>query len=1369
MSNAVIINNMAHLKIEPATQRGTTKRQILLLPFYFAALVSLISVLVLIGWTLEIDFLKRIVPGYVFMNPVTSIAFILSSASLWLVNSGDTRKVRFAQVFAAIVALIGLIKMCAIVGLFDVDIDRIFFTDSLFDIVTGQPNRMAPNTALNLFLFGAALLLLKVKSRGADSFPAQYPAIAVILTSFLAVIGYLYGAKSFYVMVSFNPMAIHTAVSFLLLGVGLLFSRPEQGVVREVFSPETGGVMARRLLPLVILIPGILGWLRLYGEDKGFYGPQLGTAMLIVSIITVLGVVILGNARSMNVAALRRKQIENALRESEEENRELIENANDIIYTLDLKGNFTSLNREGLRLTGYTRTEILQMKISDLISPDDAERVHQGIINRDGAEVPDFELEIFAKDGSRLLIHISSRLIFKDGAANRYQAIARDVTERKKAETLLKNSEEFNRSIFENSPDCVKVLELNGTLHSMNDNGLCAMEIDDFQPFVGNVWVDFWQGEENKAARKAIEAARGGKTANFQGFCKTAKGTMKYWDVSVAPILDATGKPARLISTSRDITERNQAEDALRRSELKFRSVTESANDAIIAADSRGNIISWNNGAKRIFGYDEAEVMGSSLTILMPEIYREAHRRGIARYNTTGEEHVIGQTVELHGLRKDGGEFPLELSLTSWKVGEENFYSGIIRDITERKQIEAELEQARDAALESARLKSEFLANMSHEIRTPMNGVIGMTGLLLGSDLSARQQEFTQAIESSADALLTIIDDILDFSKIEAGQLRFEKIDFDLQTTVEQTVELLAERAQTKGIEIASLVFADVPTALRGDPGRIRQVLTNLIGNAVKFTENGEVVVNVTKQTETKKSTVVRFEVKDTGIGIAPETQRILFQAFTQADGSMTRKYGGTGLGLAISKQLAELMGGEIGVESALGKGSTFWFTARFEKQPKQNVKLQPDSNVSLEGKRVLIVDDNETNRNILRYQTSSWGMNAAEADSGVQALETLQSAAARNEPFEIAILDLMMPEMDGFELARAIKADSSISVVRLVLLPSFGERGHGLAATEAGISAYLQKPIGQSQLYDCLITLMAEEQLQEKSQLITKHSLRVQAVAPNKPNVSPQNKINTVRAKARILVAEDNVINREVALAQLESLGYSVDIVANGREAVIALEKSKYDIILMDCQMPEMDGFEATAEIRRREGDSHHTKIIAMTAHALEGDREKCLAAGMDDYLSKPVKLDTLRQMLERWSFSTDEQKGGLRDKPRKFSKEDSQQFVDLSILEGFRNFQKSGQPNLVNKLIDLFVEDTTGRFAILRQAAIDRNAAAIKGEAHNIKGAAGNIGAAPMAELCKELEQKASQNDEAKVLISRLEQEFKQVVEILSSMHQP
>ena len=648
----------------------------------------------------------------------------------------------------------------------------------------------------------------------------------------------------------------------------------------------------------------------------------------------------------------------------------------------------------------------------------------------------------------------------------------------------------------------------------------------------------------------------------------------------------------------------------------------------------------------------------------------------------------------------------------------------------ENLEVESELRRARDAALESSRLKSQFLANMSHEIRTPMNGVIGMTELLLDTTMAPDQRKFAETIRQSADSLLTVINDILDFSKIEAGKLAFTKEDFDLVSVVEGTAELLAARAHAKGLDLVTNVSGEAPVLLSGDRGRLRQVLTNLVGNAVKFTECGEVSVAVTCEKDGPGHAVLRFEISDTGIGIAEDARRHLFQPFVQADGSTTRKYGGTGLGLAISKQIVEMMGGEIGVESEEGRGSTFWFTARFEKRPEGERAPRPAPRADISGLRVLVVDDNASNRKILVHQTAALGMLSGAAGTGAQGLRMLREAAEGGCPYDLALIDLHMPGMDGLELARAIRRDPSLADLRLVLMPTFGRQdGEGLAR-EAGVQGYLVKPVRESNLFECLEAVMGGGR--PAGEVHSNATAARRSAADG--NVPPCAR----EGRPRVLVAEDNPVNQTVALGQLKKLGYEAVAVANGREALAALDATGYDVVLMDCQMPEMDGYEATAEIRRREAATgRRTAVVAMTAHAMQGEREKCIAAGMDDYLSKPMMLEDLRAALERRGVQPDsETRSPEAGSDEARDKVFAQPALDRSALDALSGLQGEGNEDFTAKVVELFVGEAQERLVVLREAVARADAQTVVREAHRLKSGCTNTGARRMAVISDELE---------------------------------
>jgi two-component system, sensor histidine kinase and response regulator len=648
-----------------------------------------------------------------------------------------------------------------------------------------------------------------------------------------------------------------------------------------------------------------------------------------------------------------------------------------------------------------------------------------------------------------------------------------------------------------------------------------------------------------------------------------------------------------------------------RRQSARFRSLVHNSSDLITVVDEHAVALYQSPSSVRVLGYEPAEVVGSKLTDLL-----HPNDKGTVVSMFAELFKQPGGTAEL-GFRlrhRNGSWITMEGSVRNL-VKDRAVHGFVVntRDVTERERVAAELAAARDEAMEASRMKSQFLASMSHEIRTPMNAVIGLTQLLLDTRLDTEQSEYASGVQSAADGLLAIINDILDFSKVEAGKIELEVVDFDLGLLVEDVVALLGDTAHAKEIELLAHRYPGLPPAVRGDPTRLRQVLVNLVSNAVKFTTDGEVVLRAKPVRVDGDQAVIRFEVSDSGIGIAPEDQARMFDPFSQADSSTTRRFGGTGLGLAIVRQLVDLMGGELGCESKVDHGSTFWFELPLGVS-EDDAPLRPMRLPDFESLRALVVDDNATNRLILRQQLSSWGMQPDEAEDAPRALEQLRAAAGRGEAYDLIVLDLNMPGMDGLELARAVHTDPTISAAKMFLLSSSG-RVDPAVASEAGLSATLSKPVRQSELFNCLLGGLQQGE-------------GAAAADPEPVETSAEPTI-----AGRVLLVEDNKMNQLVATRILDKLGLTVEVAENGRRALDALDAHRFDAVLMDCQMPEMDGYEATGEIRRREVESgEHLPVIAMTAAAMDGDREICLAAGMDDYITKPVRPDDLLTALRRW-----------------------------------------------------------------------------------------------------------------------------------------
>jgi PAS domain S-box-containing protein len=763
---------------------------------------------------------------------------------------------------------------------------------------------------------------------------------------------------------------------------------------------------------------------------------------------------------------------------------------------------------------------------------------------------------------------------------------------------------------------------------------------------------------------------------------------------------------------------RNTAEGAVREREARMQAILRGAVDGIVTIDERGIIESVNPAAERIFGHPAEALVGSNVSMLMPSPDREQHDSHISRYVRTGERHIIGVGREVVGVRDDGTVFPMELSVSEVNLGSRRVFTGIVRDITGRKQAEEALRRAKEAAEQAARAKSDFLANMSHEIRTPMNGVIAMSELLLDTKLAPDQREFAGTIRKSADALLQIINDILDFSKIEAGKLRLESIEFDLRACLEEATELMMLRAVEKGIVLATIVRHDVPARVKGDPARVRQVLLNLLANAVKFTEDGEIVVRASIESLDSLQGTLRVSVSDTGIGIPADRMESLFESFSQVDASTTRRYGGTGLGLAICRQLVALMGGQIGVESEVGKGSTFWFTVQFVVP---EAAEQPVSPHSLEGLRVLLAVKESLTRQSLREYLASWKCDITEAATVEEASGRLSMAADDGTPYRVVMMGPQICGLGGDRLP------SSAPEARFIYVCPPGAR-ECLSAPPEGFSAAISAPLKQSMLYSTLCEALGF------------------AAAEARGETPPPADEPAGRRDLRILLAEDNTVNQMVARRVLERAGFACDVVENGRLAVEAVAAGAYDLVLMDCQMPEMDGYEATRRIRALEGGARHIIIIAMTAEAMQGDRERCLAAGMDDYIAKPVQPDDLASLVTLYA------------NPGGESRVNTARLGDVS----------HGDTQFMADIVDGFGRSGMEVLGRLGGALAAGDGAAAADALHSLRGSAGNVGATAMYRMVEKLEALVAANDTAaaREAATRLHREFALARRILRTM---
>ncbi|MEB3882035.1 PAS domain-containing protein [Lyngbya sp. CCY1209] len=1024
-----------------------------------------------------------------------------------------------------------------------------------------------------------------------------------------------------------------------------------------------------------------------------------------------------------------RATMETAIQQQRAQLQAILDNSPAVIYVKDTRGRFTLINRQCEILFNRPAAEILGRTHRDLFPPPLAETFQMGeqTVLEGGVPVQ-IEEEIPCPDELRTFLSVQFPLFDENWVPDGIGSICTDITDRKRAEERLRLLE----SAVSRTSDAIAIAECEHgdpadfRIVYVND---AFTRLTGYRPedIIGESPAVLHGPETDRRQLHRILAASQSNQSIQVELVNYRRDGSKYWaDLSISPVTDGDGRLTHLVSVQRDVTSRKLRASALQQERRQLQNIITNAPVAVAILDRNMRYLAYSDRWLKDYDLPAESLVGRSHYEIFPHIperWRDVHRRALAGEVLSCTEDTIDYPDASRGYFR-------------WAIHPWHTPSGEVGGVVIATHPIDELVRAREAALENSRLKSQFLANMSHEIRTPMNGVLGMTGLLFKTDLDPKQQDFVRAIRTSADHLLAIINDILDFSKLEAQEIELEELDFDLEECLENIIDLLATQADQKGLELAAIVDRDVPRYLRGDPGRLRQVLLNLMSNGIKFTATGEVTLRVHRHRRSSPdahpaSATLCFQVQDTGIGIPPEAQSRLFEAFSQVDASTTRKFGGTGLGLVICKQLVDVMGGEIGVESRVGEGTTFGFTLPFS-QPK-TVSI-PDLPKTLTELKLLVVDGNASVRQSVRYLVQSWGMHRSEAADGETALQILRRDARRGKPFNLAIFDQNLLMGSGENLAEVIHTDSELQDTKLVLMTSMRRLNSVEPWLERELATgYLIKPVRASRLFDALLTAMASE---IAGDVVDLHSRRG-GDADRGFSDGLRGEEAPADLDVQILLAEDHPINQQVLLNQLSLLGCSADLAENGEEVLERVRDRPYDIVFMDCQMPRLDGYAATRELRRREGSDRHTVVIALTAHAMPADREKCLVAGMDDYISKPIAQEELEQKLKTWAGRI---RGGSPppsdSEPRIPDTEpESADPLDWERLESISR----GRREFQQKLLTAFVGNAREDLGRLREGMEAEDFESLAAIAHRLKGASGNVGVCLLPPLALELEQKA------------------------------